>query len=82
MNRFFSRRVMLQAGVLSGLTSGVFAQNSVNYPTRPIKFVVPITPGGSNDVVARTVAQKLTEMWSPKVRPMATPGYWGPAIFL
>ncbi len=74
MNRFFSRRVMLQAGVLSGLTSGVFAQNSVNYPTRPIKFVVPITPGGSNDVVARTVAQKLTEMWGQPVTVENKPG--------
>lgn len=74
MNRFFSRRVMLQAGVLSGLTSGVFAQNSVNYPTRPIKFVVPITPGGSNDVVARTIAQKLTEMWGQPVTVENKPG--------
>lgn len=74
MNRFFSRRVMLQAGVLSGLTSGVFAQNSVNYPTRPIKFVVPITPGGSNDVVARTVAQKLTEMWGQPMTVENKPG--------
>lgn len=37
------------------------------YPNRPIKFIVPITPGGSNDVVARIIANKLTELWSQPV---------------
>jgi len=32
-----------------------------NYPSKPIRFVVGFTPGGSSDTVARIVGQKLTE---------------------
>ncbi len=37
------------------------------FPARPVKLVVPSTPGGSADVVARSIAQKLSETWPQPV---------------
>ena len=39
-------------------TSSAFAQD---YPSRPVRLIVPQSPGGSTDVVARVVAQRMTE---------------------
>jgi tripartite-type tricarboxylate transporter receptor subunit TctC len=44
--------------VALALASAVSAQS---WPTRPVRIVVPYTPGGGIDTVARLLAQKLTE---------------------
>ena len=42
-----------------------FAQDG--YPTRPVKFLVPYPGGGTNDVVARIVGDKLQAKWGQPV---------------
>jgi tripartite-type tricarboxylate transporter receptor subunit TctC len=35
--------------------------HAADFPTKPIRFVVPYSPGGTTDLVARTVGQKVSE---------------------
>ena len=60
--RHFAIHVMLAWPLL---TAGALAQQ--DYPTRPIRIVVPSSPGGGTDILARQIAQKLTERWGQQV---------------
>ena len=47
---------------------GVICANAADsYPARPIRMVIPFTPGGSNDVIGRIVAQKMTTRFNMQV---------------
>jgi len=37
------------------------------YPTKPITLIVPFAAGGSNDMVARVIGKKLSEVWAEPV---------------
>ena len=47
------------------------------YPSRAIRFVVPFPPGGTSDILARTIGQKLTEEWGQQVLTDNRPGAAG-----
>ena len=56
-------------------TVGAWAHGGADaYPDRPIKIIVPFPAGGSVDVLARVVAQNLTEAWGQQVVVEPRPG--------
>jgi len=67
--RFDSLRVLCVLRILCvlcvpALTSTAAAQA---YPERNIRILVPFTPGGSTDILARMIGQKLTDAWGQQV---------------
>ena len=53
------------AALTLSVTAGAQAQGA--WPTRPVKLVVPFSAGGSTDVVARMLAQRLSDIWGQSV---------------
>jgi len=58
-------------------TQLVLAQSPVNYPVKPIRLVVPFTPGGSTDILARAIGLELTKAWGQPVVIENVPGAGG-----
>jgi tripartite-type tricarboxylate transporter receptor subunit TctC len=65
MNRL-ALRCLLFATVSTCAAEPVAAQTS-DYPNRTVRIVVPQAAGGGVDIVARAIAQKLTESWGQQV---------------
>lgn len=64
MNQNAMLRQLATVLVLSVCSMTAGAQN---YPVKPLRMVVPFSPGGPNDVLGRMVGQKLTEQWGQPV---------------
>jgi tripartite-type tricarboxylate transporter receptor subunit TctC len=65
MNQPLRAFSILVAIALVGM-SGV-AQAQQKFPTKPIRFIVPFSPGGGTDTLARIIAQKMSENWGQSV---------------
>ncbi|CAN5774038.1 tripartite tricarboxylate transporter substrate binding protein BugE [soil metagenome] len=50
------RRLLLQAG--SAVVAAPYLAMAQGYPTRPIRYIVPVAAGGGNDMIARVVAER------------------------
>jgi tripartite-type tricarboxylate transporter receptor subunit TctC len=53
----------MQSKILAGICLAFACASSIaqDWPTRPIKLIVPFTPGTGQDIIARTIGPKLTE---------------------
>lgn len=61
MSRMLNSSVLLLPALAA---APVFAQKeAAAYPSRVVTLVNPFAPGASTDIVARVIAQKLTDMW-------------------
>jgi tripartite-type tricarboxylate transporter receptor subunit TctC len=58
------RTIGMAIALLMCVAAPAFAQD---YPTRPIRILVPYAPGGISDIAARIVGAKLTEAWGQQV---------------
>lgn len=73
MSTNITRRHVTIAG-LSAWLAATPAEAADDYPSKPLKIVVPYPPGGFNDTLARTVADKLTRLWKLPVMVDNRPG--------
>jgi tripartite-type tricarboxylate transporter receptor subunit TctC len=69
------KNLLIPAIAIAALTSNpAFSQGATNYPSRPIRVIVPFAPGGGLDISTRLIAQKLTEKWGQNIVVDSRPG--------
>jgi tripartite-type tricarboxylate transporter receptor subunit TctC len=59
-----SHRILIAVAIAAATILPASAQN---FPSRPVRFIVPFAPGGNTDVQGRLIALKLTEKWNQQV---------------
>ncbi len=60
----FAASCGIAMAAMAAMAANTFAQS---YPTKPIRMIVPFAPGGSTDALARTVGQKLSDVFGQQV---------------
>lgn len=69
------REALAQLAVVTALAlGGVGTAHAESFPSQTVKVVVPLTPGGSNDVLARVLAERLAALWKHTVVVENRPG--------
>lgn len=73
-----SRRALIGLAAVAGLVNATpaFAQSG-KFPDRPVKLIVTYPPGGSSDLMARVMGQKMSEIWGQPVVIESKPGAAG-----
>ena len=63
--------------ILLALLCAHVPAHAQDYPSRTVRIVIPFPPGGTSDILARTLGQKLTEEWGQQVIAENRPGAAG-----
>jgi tripartite-type tricarboxylate transporter receptor subunit TctC len=75
IGKYLGMRNALCAAAMAALSTGASAQPVADkYPDKPIRIIVPFAPGGSTDIIARVIGQKMTENWGQTVVVETRPG--------
>ena len=72
--RFALQLGAVAAALATTLPAWAQSESAANYPSRPIRIIVPYTPGAINDVLARRIAQQLSEALKQSVVVENKPG--------
>jgi len=68
---------MIRIAALAALTLLPLTTMAQDYPTKPVRILVPYPPGGASDVTARIIAEKLSKKWGKPVFVENKPGVNG-----
>src|SRR5689334_18526754 len=70
---------MLRLAILmfSALLAAAAQAQAQAYPSKTVRWIVPLPPGGSTDLISRMLAQKLSDMWKVPVVADNRPGAAG-----
>ncbi|MBO9352370.1 hypothetical protein GG851_00075 [Bordetella petrii] len=65
---------LMCAGAVLSAVSAFAAQAETNYPAKAVRIVIPYSPGGITDLVARALSESLTKKWGQPVIVENKPG--------
>ncbi len=71
------QRMLAACAALAGCASIVTAVCAQDYPTKPIRLIVPFSTGGGNDTLGRVFGQKFNDAWGQSVVVENRPGGGG-----
>ena len=60
-------KIALVTAVIAGNMAGVSFADAQNYPTKPVRVIVPLSAGSGVDIIGRLVSQKLSELWGQQL---------------
>jgi tripartite-type tricarboxylate transporter receptor subunit TctC len=83
MNKTAIQALLAVTAAWAAAAAGAAAQapREAEFPTKPVRMIVPFTPGSATDIIARIVATKLSEKWGRQIVIDNRPGAGGIVAF-
>src|SRR4026208_1838446 len=69
------------AAAAASAAAAAQAPREAEFPTKPVRMIVPFTPGSATDIIARIVVTKLSEKWGRQTVIDNRPGAGGIVAF-